>query len=177
MEQLNKLIEDHLYLVHIALKSNVQKPPFCYMDEEELIAAGNLGLVEAAHKYAKGAETPFPAYASSRIVGEMKDTGRKLRWGKIKGQKRCEPLDDSRPAKSHCDVDLFYEELTQPLDPVAKKAFLWHYRDQYTMAEVAEKLGMGRWGESRVSKLLTKSKDIIRETYQAHELFADLSTE
>lgn len=169
----NNLIEENLDLVQIVLKSNFEKAPFCYMDKEELMSAGNFGLVKAAHKYKEDKNASFRTYASPRVLGEMRNLDRELRWGS--NHAVVEELNESHDIEDEsCRFELFYEKITTPLDSISKKAFLLHYRDRYTLSEVAEMLDMGEWGESRVCKLIAKSKKIIRETYQSYELFSVL---
>src|SRR3990167_2477978 len=68
----DKLIIEYLSLVKYAVgKIIIYLPPF--VDKEDLIEYGILGLIEAAEKYDSKKETKFGTYAISRIRGAILD--------------------------------------------------------------------------------------------------------
>jgi len=74
-----RLIEDHLLLVdHIVRKVTGSVPAF--VDRQELVAAGRLGLTEAAIRYDFEREIPFAPYAARRIRGAVLDHLRADDW-------------------------------------------------------------------------------------------------
>jgi RNA polymerase sigma factor (sigma-70 family) len=142
------------------------------MDRDELKAAGNLGLVQAANRYQDQGKS-FETYASRCIVGEMADLDRDLRWGKIHSRLTVVELNENHDkAITSRNCEVFYDTITSPLDDFARKVFVLYYRDGYTLDEISEILQAGKWGKSRLSQILTKSETLIRESYESHELFA-----
>ncbi len=76
---LDELIERHLPLVeHQVLRLSSGFPR--YVDRNELISAGTLGLVEAARRYDPATGVPFANFASRRIRGAILDLVRSHDW-------------------------------------------------------------------------------------------------
>jgi RNA polymerase sigma factor (sigma-70 family) len=73
--------EDRPGLVGMIAGQLVKKVPPCF-DYRELVAAGNLGLLQAARRYTPEGHggTPFSAYARFRIRGAMLDSVRRKNW-------------------------------------------------------------------------------------------------
>jgi RNA polymerase sigma factor for flagellar operon FliA len=77
--QTSQLIEEHLPLVrHVVFQVSAHFPR--HVDKEELVRAGVLGLVEAAHRFEPTKGVPFAPYASQRIRGAILDAVRKVDW-------------------------------------------------------------------------------------------------
>jgi RNA polymerase sigma factor for flagellar operon FliA len=73
------LVEEHLPLVeHIVLRLSATFPRF--IDRSDLISAGTLGLVEAAHRFDPSVGVPFGRYAARRIRGAILDLLRSTDW-------------------------------------------------------------------------------------------------
>ena len=74
-----KLIEDALPLVkHVMYQVSVRFPR--HVDREELVRAGVLGLVQAAHRYDASKGVGFHHYAAQRIGGAILDAVRSTDW-------------------------------------------------------------------------------------------------
>lgn len=74
-----ELIGAHLPLVrHIVFQVAVRFPR--HVDREELVRAGTLGLVEAAHRYSEARGVPFNRFAAQRIRGAILDGVRSADW-------------------------------------------------------------------------------------------------
>jgi RNA polymerase sigma factor for flagellar operon FliA len=74
-----RLIEEHLPLVeHLVLRISGGFPRF--VDRSELVAAGTLGLVEAARRYDPAQGVPFARYATPRVRGAVLDVLRQSDW-------------------------------------------------------------------------------------------------
>ncbi len=74
-----RLIEEHLLLVdHVVRKVTGSVPAF--VDRQELLSAGRLGLTEAAIRYDFDREIPFAPYAARRIRGAVLDHLRADDW-------------------------------------------------------------------------------------------------
>lgn len=73
------LVDAHLPLVeHLVLRVSANFPR--HVDRSELIAAGSLGLVEAALRYDADRGVPFGRYAARRIRGAVLDAVRSADW-------------------------------------------------------------------------------------------------
>lgn len=73
------LVDTHLPLVeHLVLRTSSSFPR--HVDRSELIAAGTLGLVEAALRYEEDRGVPFGRYAARRIRGAVLDAVRSADW-------------------------------------------------------------------------------------------------
>jgi RNA polymerase sigma factor for flagellar operon FliA len=73
------LVDSHLPLVeHLVLRASASFPR--HVDRSELIAAGTLGLVEAALRYDEARGVPFGRYAARRIRGAVLDAVRSADW-------------------------------------------------------------------------------------------------
>ena len=74
------LILDHLAIVrHVARK--VQSTLPAHVELDELVAAGTLGLVDAAAKFDPRTGVQFGSYAQFRVRGAILDSLRDLDWG------------------------------------------------------------------------------------------------
>ena len=77
--QVAKLIEDALPLVkHVMYQVSVRFPR--HVDREELVRAGVLGLVQAAHRFDPTKGVNFNHYAAQRIRGAILDAVRSIDW-------------------------------------------------------------------------------------------------
>ncbi|QGG94664.1 sigma-70 family RNA polymerase sigma factor [Actinomarinicola tropica] len=77
--QQRELVDSHLPLVeHLVLRVSANFPR--HVDRSELIAAGSLGLVEAAMRYDGDRGVPFGRYAARRIRGAVLDAVRAADW-------------------------------------------------------------------------------------------------
>jgi len=73
------LVQRNLSLVKYVLsKLSGKVPPS--VDRDDLLAAGALGLIEAARRYDAGRRVPFHSYAIPRICGAMLDELRSHDW-------------------------------------------------------------------------------------------------
>ncbi|MDZ7678926.1 MAG: sigma-70 family RNA polymerase sigma factor [Acidimicrobiales bacterium] len=73
------LVDSHLPLVeHLVLRASAGFPR--HVDRGELIAAGTLGLVEAALRFDADRGVPFGRYAARRIRGAVLDAVRSADW-------------------------------------------------------------------------------------------------
>ena len=170
----NNLIENNYDLIPSVVNSHIKNPPFCYAEKEDLISSANLGLVDAANKFEKEKHVSFKTFASKRIVGEMYDDIRRMRYGTVRNPKKTEQFSEKNEIPISYDQEIFYEEITSPLTSKEKEIFILYYRCNYNQKEIAEKLNMGQWGESRVSQILSKSKITICNTFKPHDLYSIL---
>jgi RNA polymerase sigma factor for flagellar operon FliA len=77
--ELARLIEEALPLVkHVMFQVSVRFPR--HVDREELVRAGVLGLVQAAHRFDPTKGASFNHYAAQRIRGAILDAVRSIDW-------------------------------------------------------------------------------------------------
>lgn len=96
------LIEEHLPLVEqVVLKVARGFPRF--VDRNELVSAGMLGLVEAAGRYDFDQGVPFAGYAAQRIRGAVLDVARSVDWAPRTVRERARRVDEAsnRLANDH----------------------------------------------------------------------------
>lgn len=73
------LVVDHLSLVAPIARQIAARLPRSF-ELDDLIQAGNLGLIDAAKKFKKERGIPFGAYARFRIRGEILSSVRRHEW-------------------------------------------------------------------------------------------------
>lgn len=87
------LVEQYLPLVkQMAGRFAIGLPP--QVDEDDLIASGVIGLLEALERYNPSYETGFNTFATWRIRGAMLDELRKLNWSPRSLYKRLRQLQE-----------------------------------------------------------------------------------
>ena len=206
----------------VALHLKVRLPPFVEFDD--LLQAGMLGLIEASRSFKSEKGTPFDGFARLRIKGAMIDHVRRLSYlprsavatrkthsgatkalsgelgraptqqeladfmemdiNELQKERReasqfeTESLEDYAEAVENLpdsedaipDVALekaqFSEELVKAIEalPEREKLILsLYYKDELTLKEIGEIVGVG---ESRVSQILTKTAQSLRQTLQ-----------
>ena len=221
-ENSDSLVLANLTLVkRVALHLKVRLPPFVEFDD--LLQAGMLGLIEASRSFKSEKGTPFDGFARLRIKA-MIDHVRRLSYlprsavatrkthsgatkalsgelgraptqqeladfmemdiNELQKERReasqfeTESLEDYAEAVENLpdsedaipDVALekaqFSEELVKAIEalPEREKLILsLYYKDELTLKEIGEIVGVG---ESRVSQILTKTAQSLRQTLQ-----------
>lgn len=87
-----ELISSHLGLVgHIARETAVRLPR--HLDTDDLVGAGALALVQAAHAFDTSLGVPFARFAATRIRGAMIDQMRQRDWATRSVRSRARTLD------------------------------------------------------------------------------------
>ena len=117
MARRDALVLEHLPLVRaIAARLRTTLPE--HVDFNDLVQAGIMGLIDAAHKFDSNKQVEFSSYAKYRIRGAILDSLRQLDWASRDMRRR------------HKEVEAATRELAVTL------------RRNPTEAEVAEKLGI-----------------------------------
>lgn len=73
------LVEHYQFLVKHIMKPFWHKKPFL-LDHQDLISAGNIGLIQAIERYTQGREAMFETFAQLRIRGAILDEINSLDW-------------------------------------------------------------------------------------------------
>ncbi len=116
------LVERNVPLVKYVLSKVARKlPP--HVDRDDLLAAGLLGLTEAAQRFDAGRKVPFHSYAIPRIWGAMLDELRRYDWlsSDLRGQvKRLrKSVDDARQEGRPASAEKLAEGLHLSADRLA----------------------------------------------------------
>ena len=94
------LIQEHLPLVkQVAGRLSIGLPP--QVDEDDLIASGVIGLLEALERFDPSYEAGFKTFATWRIRGAMLDELRKLSWSPRSLYKKLRDLQESEQQLSN----------------------------------------------------------------------------
>jgi RNA polymerase sigma factor for flagellar operon FliA len=118
-----KLVERNTPLVKYVLGKVARNlPP--HVDRDDLLAAGLLGLTEAAHRFDAGRKVPFHNYAIPRIWGAMLDELRRHDWlstdlrGQVKRLRKS--IDDARQEGRAATAEELAEDLELSADRLTR---------------------------------------------------------
>ena len=153
-----KLVIAHLNYAENLAKMHFRKtPPSVQLDE--LISAAYMGLVDAVRRYDN--KSDFKIFARFRIVGEIQDYLRSLKWGKDTNTlssipEGCEVVDEKEP-ESFDDV---LDDLAQNrVSPLAKQILRMYYGERLPISIIAKRLN---YSDARISQLLNQNLNTIR---------------
>lgn len=158
----NKLIENYLPLAKKIVK---QKRIPSFISKDEVLSAAYFGLIDAAIKYNPDF-CSFGTYARIRIEGQIKDYLRKLNKNNIRESESLYFKDENsqeieRFGKNDVDdATEFLEDAVKNLDEVDKVIFTMYYGDGASLKEIGNIINLS---ESRVSQILKKSRNIVKE--------------
>jgi RNA polymerase sigma factor (sigma-70 family) len=150
-----------------------------FIDIEELKSAAYLGLVEAASRYNPDFGVAFSTFAYPRVFGAIYDYLRDLGHSV-----RCVSLDVPSTEDEACDLkdtiaspvernnSEFLEVVGVDLDGQAEQILRLYFIEEYSMKEVGLRLGVT---ESRISQLIKRYKQHIRDRWEKCDLFAMLA--
>ena len=158
-----KLILDHLFFAEKLAKSHFRKtPPQVQLDE--LISAAYMGLVDAAKRY--DGRNDFKIFARWRIVGEIKDYLRSLKWDRNTNKVASIPeghdiIAEKEPESFDEVLDGFAKNI---IAPIAKNIIRMYYGERMPIASIAQKVNLSG---ARVSQLLKENISVLRMAMSA----------
>lgn len=162
---------NELVLNHLGLADRIacaRKRKLSHVSLDELKSAAYFGLVDAASR-CESVER-FQYFASYRIVGAIKDYLRELSWGKRGETVEMEECDQQHLEEAAWTTDdspeEFFEELTKHLSEVGQKIIRLYYQDNLKIREIADRLNLH---ESRISQLLTASREKLRDSWEGQK--------
>lgn len=91
----DRLIEHHMPLVYQTAERMAKNLP-TFIDVNDLISAGTLGLIDAINRFEPDREIKFSTYCCTRISGSILDELRRLDWAPRLVRSRANQLDKSR---------------------------------------------------------------------------------
>jgi len=117
----DKLIVKYLPLVKYVLgKVSIYLPQ--HLDEEDLIEAGIIGLIDAAEKFDRGRQVKFKTYAIPRIRGAILDELRSQDWIPRSARKKAHMLEDAyNVLRDRWDRDPTIDEMAEELGVTPKE--------------------------------------------------------
>lgn len=160
------LVEENINLVPpIARHIRLSLPST--FDLDDLISAGNVGLVQAATSYRPSAhgDVPFAAYARPRIRGAILDSVKRSAWAYAKGKASSDIPERSVVVNIEDELDKRRrrDEIDDAIANLGEREqalIHWHYAEGVTLAEVATRLGVGA---PRTSQLHVAAVRELRE--------------
>lgn len=152
-----------LVLAHISFAENIAKshfrktPPQVQLDE--LISAAYMGLVDAVTRYDN--KSDFKIFARFRILGEIQDYLRSLKWGKDTNTlpsipEGYEVVDEKEPESFD---DVLDDLVKNRVSPLAKQILRMYYGERLPIAVIAKRLN---FSDARISQLLNQNLNTIR---------------
>jgi len=123
-ESWTPLVQRNMPLVKYVLGKLSGNLPPC-VDRDDLLAAGTMGLIEAARKFDPSRNVPFHSYAIPRIWGAMLDELRRHDWLSTDTREQVSKLQRSmarleQEGQRNPSVDLLARELGYPTKRVAR---------------------------------------------------------
>ncbi len=117
----DKLIVKYLPLVKYVLgKVSIYLPQ--HLDEEDLVEAGIIGLIDAAEKFDRDRQVKFKTYAIPRIRGAILDELRSQDWIPRSARKKARMLEDAyNTLQDRWDRDPTIDEMAEQLGVTTKE--------------------------------------------------------
>ena len=162
----NALVEANLELVRVIARAILASlPPSFELDD--LIAAGNLGLLQAATRYRPKQHngTPFSAYARPVIRGAILDSIKRANWREATH----DPIDAAPERAVVVNIEDYLDRRRQlqrvatavsELEERLGSVLDWRYNEELAFSDVGERLGVGR---ARASQLHGQALAEVRE--------------
>ena len=188
MKQKTKEIEfilRHQYLVRRIAASVYKRTPI-WIEMQDLVAYGNIGLLDARRLFEPNRGHSFPAYASFRIRGEILDNLRRLSHCCFElskgGKSKSGPIEAAECAENlylrvGIEEDykydfLAHETLCKEIAELKKRerdVILFYYQQKKTFRAIGKELGCSKSWASRVHKrAIGKLRDRICDSMPLH---------
>lgn len=152
------LVIDHMHFAEkIAVNYFSKTPPQVQLDE--LKSAAYMGLVDAADRF--DGERDFKAFAAWRIIGEIKDYLRSLRWTKLATVSSIDGMDFPVSMENE-EAEVF--DCLKGISSIGKNVLKMYFGQEMTLTEIAEKVKLT---PARVSQLIKENLTILRNCKNA----------
>lgn len=155
--------QQSLVLAHLSLAEKIAKsqskrtPPQVQYDE--LKSAAYMGLVDAATRY--DGKSNFEGYASFRILGEIKDYLRSLKWDR--NTNTLHSIPEGFDIAAEPEPESFDETLDdlakKRVTPLAKSILRMYYGERLPISQIAMKANLS---DARISQLINQNVETIR---------------
>lgn len=153
-----KLVLKHLIFAEKIAKIQFRKtPPRVQLDE--LISAAYMGLVDATTRY--NGQSDFESFARFRIIGEIKDYLRSLKWDRNTNNLFSIPEGYDVVAETEPESfdDILDDFTRNRISSLAKQILRMYYGECLSIAIIAEKVNLSG---ARISQLLNQNMTTIR---------------
>lgn len=151
-----KLVLQYISFADKIAKSQFRKmPPQVQFDE--LKSAAYMGLVDAASRYVEG---NFENFARFRIIGEIKDYLRSLKWDRNTNKLASIPEGYDIAVSDPESFDEILDDFTRNrISPLSKRILKMYYGEGLTISNIAEKVNLSG---ARISQLIKQSISTIK---------------
>ena len=167
----NFLIEKHMPWVRELARMKKKSIVYPQVTVEELVAAGNMALVEVADKY-DAEQGEFENFARKRILGQMSECLREIAHGYHRVVEFFESLNPTAygiPAPKEPDLCVFDAVANVTANPKKYRQVLqWRFVENYSYDEIATKLGVS---SSRVAQMFAYIKHKVKSRYSPEDLY------
>lgn len=156
-EQQN-LVLKHIQFAEKLAKSQFRKtPPQVQLDE--LQSAAYMGLVDAVRRY--DGKSDFESFARLRVVGEMKDYLRSLKWDRNTNKLAAIPenFDVAAEPEPESFNELLDDVTKNRVSPLAKSILHMYYGQRLPISQIAAKADLS---DARISQLINQNIETIR---------------
>lgn len=146
-----------------------------FVDEEELLSAAYVGLVEAASRYNFDMNISFTTFAYPRVHGAIYDYLRQscaqhknsLSLDSTFTQDGEQTIGDILAARPVRNTDLF-DMISAEFGEQAKDVLHLYFVERFSMKEIGKKFGVS---EGRISQLIKQYKRDIKSAWSARDLY------
>ena len=158
-----ELVLKHLSLAKKIAKSQFRRTP-PQVQYDELESAAYMGLVDAATRY--DGERDFVKYARFRMIGEIKDYLRSLRWDRNTNILHSIPegLDVAGEQEPESFDEILEDFTENRVSVVAKQILRMYYGERLPISIIAEKMKLS---DARISQLIKQNLETIRYALSA----------
>lgn len=156
-DQQNFVLE-HLPLAVKLAKFHAKKTP-PQVQYEELESAAYMGLVDAVTRY--DGKSNFEAFARFRIIGEIKDYLRSLKWDRNTNTLTSIPegFDVAAEPEPESFTEILDDLTKNRISPLAKSILHMYYGERLPISQIAAKANLS---DARISQLITQNIENIR---------------
>lgn len=155
--------QQSLVLQHVAFAEKIAKsqfrrtPPQVQLDE--LQSAAYMGLVDAAGRY--DGKSNFESFARFRIIGEIKDYLRSLKWDR--NTNKLSSIPEGFDVVAEPEPESFDEILDDVaknrISPLAKNILRMYYGQRLPISQIASQANLS---DARISQLINQNVKTIR---------------
>lgn len=152
------LVLQHMSFAEKIAKSHLKKTP-PQVQYDELKSAAYMGLVDAVTRY--DGKSNFEGFARFRIVGEIKDYLRSLKWDRNTNTLLSIPegYDVATESEPESFDEILDDVAKNRVSSLAKSILRMYYGECLPISQIASKANLS---DARISQLINQNVEIIR---------------
>lgn len=164
----NRLVESHLYVARVLAAQMSARVPHT-VSFDDLVQAGNIGLIRAAETFDETAGAKFSTYCQGRIRGAMLDYLRDINPQSRGSKARGEPAPQidrlgerdigAEPPADPVEFRDEVEKLSRGLDRVGRAIMEYCFVLGMTQADAGKAIG---YSEARISQIMSNVRQVAR---------------